>query len=158
MTVKNIRIRYAEYHESRLGVGRGRLDLGRSSAADSPFPTSAPPRAISPRPPNISNIPQARPYFASFCFLTRDRLARVAPTTPHTCPHRPLALHHADYQGPSSKLQYGGEAVVVWYLSKEHLSVAHSVAGPQSQELRCSRAHCVCSDVLRFSISVPCLS
>ena len=25
---------------------------------------------------------------------------------------------------------YGGEAVVVWYSSKEHLSVAHSVAGP----------------------------
>ena len=39
---------------------------------------------------------------------------------------------------------------------REHLSVAHFVAGPRSQELRCSRAHCVCRVVLRFSISVPC--
>ena len=44
------------------------------------------------------------------------------------------------------------------YLSKEHLSVAHFVAGPRSQELRCSGAHCACRVVLRFLISVPCLS
>ena len=42
--------------------------------------------------------------------------------------------------------------------SKEHLSVAHFVAGPRSQELRCSRAHCASTVVLRFSISVPFLS
>ena len=30
--------------------------------------------------------------------------------------------------------------------------------GPWSQELRCSRAHCAWPVVLRFSISVPCLS
>ena len=36
----------------------------------------------------------------------------------------------------------------------EHLSVAHFVAGPRSQELRCSRAHCASSVVLRFSINV----
>ena len=36
--------------------------------------------------------------------------------------------------------QLRGVSVVVWYLSKEHLSVAHFVAGPRSQELRCSRS------------------
>ena len=30
----------------------------------------------------------------------------------------------------------------------DHLSVAHFAAGPRSQELRCSRAHCACSVVL----------
>ena len=41
--------------------------------------------------------------------------------------------------------------------SREHLSVvAHFVAGPRSQELRCSRAHIArVVGVLRFSISVP---
>ena len=34
---------------------------------------------------------------------------------------------------------YGGEAVVVWWKSKERLSVAHFFAGPRSQELRCSQ-------------------
>ena len=39
-----------------------------------------------------------------------------------------------------------------------HLLVAHFAAGPRSQELRCSRAHCASTVVLRFSISVPFLS
>ena len=41
---------------------------------------------------------------------------------------------------------------------QDQLSVAHFVAGPRSQELRCSRAHCASGGVLRFLISVPCLS
>ena len=41
---------------------------------------------------------------------------------------------------------------------QDQLSVAHFVAGPRSQELRCSRAHCASGVVLGFSISVPCLS
>ena len=41
---------------------------------------------------------------------------------------------------------------------QDQLSVAHFVAGPRSQELRCSCAHCASGVVLRFSISVPCLS
>ena len=63
-----------------------------------------------------------------------------------------------------------GEAVVVKYFMVEHLSVAHFVAGPRAvtrAELRCSRAHCASTvevvlrgraSVLRFLISVPCLS
>ena len=53
---------------------------------------------------------------------------------------------------------YGGMSGHVHRKMQDQLSVAHFVAGPRSQELRCSRAHCACTVVLRFSISVPCLS
>ena len=53
---------------------------------------------------------------------------------------------------------YGGMSGHVHRQMQDQLSVAHFVAGPRSQELRCSRAHCASGVVLRFSISVPCLS
>ena len=57
---------------------------------------------------------------------------------------------------------YGAEpeAVDTVRLLAPHLLVAHfAAAGPWSQELRCSRAHCASTDVLlRLSITVPCLS
>ena len=57
---------------------------------------------------------------------------------------------------------YGGMSGHVHRKMQDQLSVAcniaHFVAGPRSQELRCSRAHCASGVVLRFSISVPCLS
>ena len=52
----------------------------------------------------------------------------------------------------------GGQAGDVHRKMKDQLSVAHFVAGPRSQELRCSRAHCAWRVALRFSISVPCRS
>ena len=53
--------------------------------------------------------------------------------------------------------RWGGRLTRGGFLA-DHLLVAHFVAGPRSQELRCSRAHCAWRSVLRFSISVPCLS
>jgi len=38
--------------------------------------------------------------------------------------------------------EYGAGAVDTVRFLVEHLSVAHFAAGPRSQELRCSRAHC----------------
>jgi len=57
-----------------------------------------------------------------------------------------------------SDSRYGAEAVDTGGFLADHLLVAHFVAGPRSQELRCSRAHCAPEDVLRFSITVPRLS
>ena len=71
-------------------------------------------------------------------------VARVIPHTPDT--------------GGLGGWRLGDGVAARAHKSKEHLSVAHFVAGPRSQELRCSRAHCASSVVLRFSISVPCLS
>ena len=53
---------------------------------------------------------------------------------------------------------YGGMSGHVHRKMQEQLSVAHFVAGPRSQELRCSRAHCAWRVALQFSISVPCRS
>jgi len=53
-----------------------------------------------------------------------------------------------------SDSRYGAEAVDTGGFLADHLLVAHFAAGPRSQELRCSCAHCAWRVVLRFSINV----
>ena len=76
--------------------------------------------------------------------------------------HPPASLTTGIWWNGSSRYwvaqPYGAGAVDTGGFLADHLLVAHFVAGPRSQELRCSRAHCAWRSVLRFSISVPCLS